>query len=236
MKDKLATAEPLSLVAQAVLRQASWKLLAAGLGTTSRDVSWVEATPSFGKILAQFQLAGGAVTYPGAGFLASTGAGMPPWLRAHGAAASAAARAAAGVARSGQVAATDPGSAAVRKAEQFLGDRYVWGGHGPGGFDCTGFTWYVYKQAGVALPVHDLAGQLAAGRPVARDQIGPGDLVFFQNTYKPGLSHVGIALGDGRFIHAASEEYGVTISRLDESYWSQRYYAASRPGSTGGQS
>lgn len=121
-----------------------------------------------------------------------------------------------------------PNARLAQTATQFLGYRYVWGGHSPAGFDCTGFTWYVAQQTGLKIPQHDLAGQMASGAHVDRADLQPGDLVFFQNTYQPGLSHVGIALGNGRFIHAASETQGVIVSRLDEPYWAQRYVGATR--------
>jgi cell wall-associated NlpC family hydrolase len=127
-------------------------------------------------------------------------------------------------------ASTKPGECIVALAAQYLGYRYLWGGHAPDtGFDCSGFVWYVYKQAGIALPLHDLWGQLAAGPRVPRAQLLPGDVVFFENTYQPGLSHDGIYIGGGRFISAATEGKGVRVDRLDDPYWGPRYFGASRP-------
>ncbi|MHB0868622.1 MAG: LysM peptidoglycan-binding domain-containing protein [Chloroflexota bacterium] len=114
-------------------------------------------------------------------------------------------------------------------SQKYLGYRYVWGGHAPSGFDCSGFTWYVYKEAGINIPLHDLAGQLSAGPRINRDQLLPGDLVFFQNTYKAGLSHSGIYLGGGRFINAETERAGVQIRSLSDPYWSPRFVGGSRP-------
>ncbi|MHB1159953.1 MAG: C40 family peptidase [Chloroflexota bacterium] len=115
-------------------------------------------------------------------------------------------------------------------AQQYLGYRYLWGGHSPmTGFDCSGFTWYVYREAGINIPMHDLAGQLNAGPRISRDKLLPGDLVFFQNTYKPGLSHSGLYLGGGRFINAETEAVGVQIRSLSDPYWAARYVGASRP-------
>ncbi len=114
-------------------------------------------------------------------------------------------------------------------AQKFLGYRYIWGGDTPNGFDCSGFTWYVYRQAGVSIPNHDLQGQLNAGKKIPRDQLQPGDLVFFQNTYMPGLSHVGIYLGGDRFINAESEKVGVQIRSMSDPFWTSRYVGASRP-------
>jgi cell wall-associated NlpC family hydrolase len=114
-------------------------------------------------------------------------------------------------------------------AQRYLGYRYVWGGTSPAtGFDCSGFVFYVYRQAGKYLP-RDLWGQLNAGPRISRNNLQPGDIVFFQNTYTTGLSHNGIYLGGGRFIHAATERTGVIISRLDDPYWGPRYVGASRP-------
>ncbi len=75
----------------------------------------------------------------------------------------------------------------------------------------------------------DLWGQLQAGPRIKQANLQPGDIVFFENTYTPGLSHDGIYIGNGRFINAASEREGVRVSSLSESYWAARYYGASRP-------
>ncbi|MHB0871043.1 MAG: LysM peptidoglycan-binding domain-containing protein [Chloroflexota bacterium] len=115
-------------------------------------------------------------------------------------------------------------------SQKYLGYRYVWGGTSPAsGFDCSGFVWYVYKQAGISIPRAPLGGQLGAGPRVSRDQLLPGDLIFWQNTYTAGLSHVGIYLGGGRFINAESEAVGVQIRSLNDPFWSARFYGASRP-------
>ena len=121
------------------------------------------------------------------------------------------------------------GQKTISIAQQYIGYPYVWGGTGPRSFDCTGFVYFIFnKQLGLSMP-RDLWGQLGSGKRVDRANVQAGDLVFFQNTYQPGLSHVGIALDNTRFIHAASESYGVMVSRLNDSYWAARWYAASRP-------
>ncbi|HEY3111045.1 MAG TPA: LysM peptidoglycan-binding domain-containing protein [Chloroflexota bacterium] len=118
----------------------------------------------------------------------------------------------------------------VAQASRFLGYAYVWGGHSPRvGFDCSGFTWYAYQLAGRSIPMHDLWGQMQSGPRVSQGNLQAGDLVFFANTYMPGLSHVGIYIGGGRFIHAGSERTGVTVSSLSDGYWGPRYYGATRP-------
>jgi peptidoglycan endopeptidase LytE len=124
---------------------------------------------------------------------------------------------------------TDGGEQIVAVAREFLGYPYVWGGTSPSvGFDCTGFVYYLFnKRLGIGS-TRDLWGQLNGGTRVSRAQVQAGDLVFFQNTYQPGLSHVGIAIDNSTFIHAASERYGVMVSKLNDAYWSARWFGASR--------
>jgi cell wall-associated NlpC family hydrolase len=112
-------------------------------------------------------------------------------------------------------------------AQQYVGSRYVWGGTSPAGFDCTGFVVWIYSQFGVSMP-HNEAGQLASGQPVGADDLQPGDVLVFANTYRRGLSHVGIYVGDGQFVHAVDERHGVQVSNLWDSYWSPRFVGASR--------
>jgi cell wall-associated NlpC family hydrolase len=122
------------------------------------------------------------------------------------------------------------GAAIVAAASSQLGGAYVWGGNAPGGFDCSGLTrWAVRQATGQTIP-RVAADQARAGQPVARDALRPGDLVFFQNTNQPGISHCGVYLGEGRFVHAASERQGTIVSRLDEPYWAARYATARRFG------
>jgi cell wall-associated NlpC family hydrolase len=120
-----------------------------------------------------------------------------------------------------------PGSQVVSLATQFVGAPYVFGGASPSGFDCTGFVMWVYSQFGVSLP-HNEAGQLNSGPSVSADDLQPGDVVVFADTYRPGLSHTGIFIGDGKFVHAADERHGVVISNLWDSYWAPRFVGASR--------
>jgi cell wall-associated NlpC family hydrolase len=86
---------------------------------------------------------------------------------------------------------------------------------------------YVYSQFGVSLP-HNEAGQLASGPRVDADELEPGDVLVFANTYRAGLSHTGIYIGDGQFVHAADETHGVIVSALWDSYWGPRLVGASR--------
>jgi cell wall-associated NlpC family hydrolase len=108
-----------------------------------------------------------------------------------------------------------------------VGSRYRFGGTGPSSFDCSGFVYYVVNNSGFRIS-RDMGAQLAAGRRVSTDEMQPGDLVFFTNTYKRGLSHAGIYIGNGKFVHAENESTGVVVSQLWSAYWSSHYYAAVR--------
>jgi cell wall-associated NlpC family hydrolase len=125
-------------------------------------------------------------------------------------------------------AASAPGVQVAELAEQQVGSRYMWGGASPAGFDCTGFVMWVFGQFNLSLP-HNEAGQLESGESIAADDLKPGDVVVFANTYRRGLSHVGIYVGDGQFAHAADESHGVMLSSLRDGYWGSRLVGASRP-------
>ncbi len=114
----------------------------------------------------------------------------------------------------------------VRVAERYAGTPYVWGGESARGFDCSGFIIRVMRDLGYKALPHSAAEQFRYGIPVAKQNLRPGDLVFFANTYKPGISHVGIYLGRGRFIHAASTLKGTITSSLTGSYAAK--YAGAR--------
>jgi cell wall-associated NlpC family hydrolase len=107
-------------------------------------------------------------------------------------------------------------------AMQYLGVPYQWGGSSPSGFDCSGFIMYVYAQVGVSLP-HNAAAQFGYGTPVSRDQLQPGDLVFFD-----GLGHAGIYIGGGQFIHAPHTGDVVKISSLYEGWYSAGWVGGRR--------
>ncbi|MFB9758548.1 C40 family peptidase [Ectobacillus funiculus] len=99
----------------------------------------------------------------------------------------------------------------VAKAQQYLGVPYVFGGASPSGFDCSGFISYVYGKART-----DVSGYWGSVSRISRDQLQPGDLIFFQNTYKPGPSHIGIYVGNNTMIHAGDS--GIAYSNLSSSY------------------
>jgi peptidoglycan DL-endopeptidase CwlO len=107
-------------------------------------------------------------------------------------------------------------------AMQYLGVPYVWGGASPSGFDCSGFMMYVFAQVGVSLP-HNAAAQYGYGTAVSRDQLEPGDLVFFN-----GLGHNGLYIGGGQFIHAPHTGDVVKISSLSDSWYASTWVGARR--------
>jgi cell wall-associated NlpC family hydrolase len=110
---------------------------------------------------------------------------------------------------------------AARLATRYLGAPYVWAGASPSGFDCSGLVMYAFGKVGVAIP-HNAAQQFRLGTPVARDQLVPGDVVFFNQ-----LRHNGIYLGDGRFVHS-TKPGGVKIARLEDEWFRSRWVGARR--------
>lgn len=124
-----------------------------------------------------------------------------------------------------QVSAATPNEVASY-AKKFLGVPYKFGGTTPSGFDCSGYIRYVFNHFNIDLP-RTSAEQYRLGTSVSKSNLQPGDLVFFANTYKPGISHTGIYLGNGQFISAENE--GVAISNLNTNpYWGPKYAGAKR--------
>jgi cell wall-associated NlpC family hydrolase len=118
------------------------------------------------------------------------------------------------------------GSLAVADAMRLRGTPYVWGGSTPAGFDCSGFTAYVYAKLGITL-AHSTYAQWDAGTHIPRRNLEPGDLVFFD-----GIGHVGIYIGGGLFVHAPHTGTVVSVDRLSGSWYGAEYDGAVRlPGS-----
>ena len=119
-------------------------------------------------------------------------------------------------------------SAISETAMKHLGTRYVWGGSSAGGFDCSGFTMYVYKQFGYSLP-HTATGQWQSGigtKVSSISELQPGDLVFFNDPSRnagKACSHAGIYIGNGQHIHASSAKDGVVISSLASGYYNKYF-------------
>lgn len=116
--------------------------------------------------------------------------------------------------------------ALVGTALGLRGTPYRNGGGNPQGFDCSGFTQYVFAQYGLSIP-RDVRSQYLVGKPIEADEIAPGDLVFFATT-DGGASHVAIAIGGNGFVHAPSTWGVVRVEYLTGTYWSRRYLGARR--------
>ncbi|MDE2155425.1 MAG: C40 family peptidase [Xanthomonadaceae bacterium] len=125
---------------------------------------------------------------------------------------------------------TDLRKALIALAMQLRDIRYVRGGHDPStGFDCSGFVRYVFAHAvGMQLPA-DSTAQFLAGLKVKRADMKPGDLVFFHIRGRRRISHVGIYISEGRFIHSPATGKSVEISSLDDAYWARHFVGAKRP-------
>jgi cell wall-associated NlpC family hydrolase len=115
----------------------------------------------------------------------------------------------------------------VTRALSYVGVPYRWGGTTDAGFDCAGLVQRVYADLGLKLPRTSLE-QYFEGEEVPFDQLQAGDLVFFKNTYRRGISHVGIYAGNGVFIHAATSRRRVVAEAIARDYYTQRFAGARR--------
>ncbi|MDF2840202.1 MAG: hypothetical protein K0Q99_974, partial [Clostridia bacterium] len=120
----------------------------------------------------------------------------------------------------------EAGSKIVAYAKKFLGAPYKWGASNGKSFDCSGYVMYVFKNFGIKLG-HGADDQFSVGTKIAKADLQLGDTVFF-TTYKKGASHVGIYVGDNKFIHASSSGGNVMITDLGTKYYASRYLGARR--------
>jgi len=117
----------------------------------------------------------------------------------------------------------------LKNAKKHLGEDYVWGGTNPGGFDCSGYMQYIYKKEGVSIP-RTANQQSKVGKEVSRFELQKGDLLFFLTDKSRNIpvTHVGMYLGNDKFIHAASKRKGIIISSFNKSRYSRLFVKATR--------
>ncbi|MEJ1517731.1 NlpC/P60 family protein [Bacillus cereus] len=118
------------------------------------------------------------------------------------------------------------GQGMVDHALNDIGIPYAWGGNTHSGFDCSGFVLHLLKEQGITGLPRNSADIYNHGTYVERNNLQPGDVVFFKNTYRPGISHLGVYIGNNEFVHAGDN--GVQKSSLDNSYFAPRYAGAKR--------
>jgi cell wall-associated NlpC family hydrolase len=124
--------------------------------------------------------------------------------------------------------ASSSGQQIANYAMQYVGYPYAYAGEGPYAFDCSGFTKFVIQNTlGIDI-THDMFQQIGMGQSVGMNELQPGDLVFFANTFRPGLSHAGIYIGGGQFVHAENESTGVRVSDLNSDYYGSRWAGGTR--------
>ena len=123
---------------------------------------------------------------------------------------------------------TSKGERIAEQASRYRGTRYRFGGDSKyKGFDCSGLVRGIYNDLHLEKLPHTSGQLYRMGKPVHLNELRPGDLVFFKNTYRPGISHVGVYAGDNHFIHAQNRRHGVTVTSLADPYY-QLHYAGAR--------
>ncbi len=121
----------------------------------------------------------------------------------------------------------DLAQSVIQLAKANLGVPYCYGGASPSGFDCSGLVYYCFLNSGVKLN-RTASGQYTQGVYVEKEDLEPGDLVFFVSPGTWSIGHVGIYIGDGEFIHASTGSHEIVVSELSGSYWTSYYYGARR--------
>lgn len=119
------------------------------------------------------------------------------------------------------------GEAIAATARRYVGYSYCYAGTSPSCFDCSGLIYYVMKQHGIYAPP-PVRNAATYGRWVSLGSIRPGDMIVFANTYKPGISHAGIYVGDGYMVHASNPSSGVKMSYIHSDYYMSHYYGTVR--------
>lgn len=123
---------------------------------------------------------------------------------------------------------TGTSSKLISRALSYRGARYRFGASGTNGvFDCSSFVQHLMQGEGVSLP-RTAREQFCTGKKISRSELQPGDVVFFAGTYRSGISHVGMYVGNGMFVHAASSKRGVVVDPLDLPYYNSKYAGARR--------
>ena len=131
-------------------------------------------------------------------------------------------------AKSKQKSGKGSGKDIVREAQKYKGARYVYAGDSPKGFDCSGFTWYVYNKVTGMDITRTVKSQSKQGKSVSNGSWQAGDILIFRNTDGKGLTHCGIYISGDKFIHAENEKTGVVISNFGDGYYKDHYAGARR--------
>jgi cell wall-associated NlpC family hydrolase len=122
----------------------------------------------------------------------------------------------------------EAGEKLAKQAMKYEGTRYRFGGTSKRGLDCSGLIARIYEDLKMKRVPRASAALYKSGEPVTLTQLRPGDLVFFKNTYKRGISHVGVYAGNNRFVHASNHRRGVTVTALSDPYYPLHYAGARR--------
>jgi cell wall-associated NlpC family hydrolase len=128
----------------------------------------------------------------------------------------------------GLLAKENTGQKIAERASQYLGTRYKFGGHGEGGMDCSGLVFRVWTDLGLGTLPAQTQALFKMGREIEPEELQAGDILFFENTYRHGISHVGIYTKNFEFIHASNSREGVTVDKVTNPYYLKRIVGARR--------